>query len=53
LVLEQKLKELQEEVGHFMIDILRQVIPENEESGAGRVVKAIKGVEEDIKRLLR
>jgi hypothetical protein len=36
-----------------MIDILHHVIPENEESGGGRVVKAVKGLEEDIKRLLR
>lgn len=47
------MKELQERVDHLMINTLHHVIPQNEGSGGGRVVKAVKGLKEDIKKLLR
>jgi hypothetical protein len=53
LTVEQKVKELQERVGHLMIDIMYHVMPENEEGSDEAVVKAVKGIEDDIKRLLR
>jgi hypothetical protein len=53
LAFEEKLKELQERVGHLMIDIMHHITPENEEGSDEALVKAVKGVEEDIKRLLR
>lgn len=49
----QKVKELQERVGHLMVVILHHVMPKNEEGSEGAVVKAVKGIEEDIKELLR
>jgi len=36
-----------------MIDILHHVTPENEEGIEEGVVKAVNGIEEDIKELLR
>jgi hypothetical protein len=55
LAVEQKLKELQERVGHLMIAILHHVTPNNEESGEDgeAVVKTVKGIEADIKELVR
>ena len=50
---EQKVKDLQERVSHLMIDILRHVIPKSEEGNEEAVVKVIKGIEKDIKQLLR
>jgi hypothetical protein len=50
---EQKVKDLQERVSHLMIDILRHVTPKSEESNNEAVVKVVKGIEEDIKQLLR
>jgi len=53
LAVDQKVKELQERVGHLMVDILHHVTPKNEEGSEEAVVKAVKGIEEDIKRLLK
>ena len=50
---EQKVKDLQERVSHLMIDILRHVTPKSEEGNEEAVVKVAKGIEEDIKLLLR
>ena len=50
---EQSVKDLQERVSHLMIDILRHVTPKSEEGNAEAVVKVVKGIEEDIKQLLR
>jgi hypothetical protein len=50
---EQKVKDLQERVSHLMIDILRHVTPKSEEGNNEAVVKVMKGIEEDIKELLR
>ena len=50
---EQKVKDLQERVSHLMIEILRHVILESEEGNDEAVVKIVKGIEEDIKQLLR
>jgi hypothetical protein len=50
---EQKVKDLQERVSHLMIDILRHVTPKSEEGNNEAVVKVVKGIEEDIKQLLR
>ena len=50
---EQKVKDLQERVSHLMIDILHHVIPKSEEGNEEAVVKVIKGIEKDIKQLLR
>ena len=47
------MKELQERVGDFMIDIMHYITPENEEGSDEGLVKAVKGIEEDIKGLLR
>jgi len=52
-VVEQKVKNLQERVSHLMIDILRHVTPKSEEGNDEAVVKLVKGIEEDIKQLLR
>jgi len=46
-------KDLQERVSHLMIDILRHVTPKSEEGNDEAVVKVVKGIEEDIKQLLR
>ena len=53
MAVEQKVKELQEGVGHLMIDILHHITPMNEDSSEEAVVKAVKGIEEDINRLHR
>ena len=50
---EQKVKDLQERVSRLMIDILRHVTPKNEEGNNEAVVKVVKGIEDDIKQLLR
>ena len=50
---EQEVKDLQERVSHLMIDILRHVTPKSEEGNDKAVVRVIKGIEEDIKQLLR
>ena len=36
-----------------MIDIMHYIMPENEEGSDEGLVKAVKGIEEDIKGLLR
>lgn len=36
-----------------MIDIMHYIVPENEEGGDEGFVKAVKGIEDDIKGLLR
>jgi 2-iminoacetate synthase ThiH len=53
LVVEQKVKELQERVSHLMIVILHRVTPENEDGSEEAVVTTMKGIEEDIKALVR
>jgi 2-iminoacetate synthase ThiH len=53
LAVEQKVKELQERVGHLMIVILHQVTPKHEDGSEGTVVTTMKGIEEDIKALVR
>ena len=50
---EQKVKDLQERVSRLMIDILRHVTPKSEEGNNEAVVKVVKGIEDDIKQLLR
>ena len=50
---EQRVKDLQERVGHLMIDILRHVTPKSEQGNADAAVKVVQGIEEDIKQLLR
>jgi len=50
---EEKVKYLQERVSHLMIDILRHVTPKSEEDNNEAVVKIVKGIENDIKELLR
>ena len=51
---EQKVKDLQERVGHLMIDILCYVTPKSEEEcNEEAVVEVVKVIEEDIKQLLR
>ncbi|KDR74973.1 hypothetical protein GALMADRAFT_248793 [Galerina marginata CBS 339.88] len=50
---ESKVKELQDRVGHLMVIVLAHVTAENEEGSKEVVVKAAKGIEEDIKELLR
>ena len=51
MVVEQKVKELQERVGYLMIIILHRVTPKNEDGS--EVVTTVKGIEEDIKALVR
>jgi 2-iminoacetate synthase ThiH len=53
LVVEQKVKELQEKVGHLMIVILHRVTPKNEDGSEEAVVTTVKGIEEDITALVR
>lgn len=50
---EHKVKELQDRVGHLMIVIVDHVTPKNEGGGKEAVVKAAKGIEADIKELIR
>ena len=51
--MEQKVKELQVRVGNLMIVIVDHVMPKDEEGSTEAVVKTVKGIEEDIKELLR
>ena len=53
MAVEQKVKELQERVGHLMIVVLHRVTPENEDGSEEAVVTTMKGIEEDIKALVR
>jgi predicted transcriptional regulator len=50
---EQKVKELQVRVGNLMIVILDHVTLKDEEGSEETVVKIAKGIEQDIKELLR
>ena len=50
---EQKVKELQVRVGDLMIVIVDNVTLEDEEGSKENVVKTAKGLEQDIKKLLR
>jgi len=49
---QKKLKELQERVAHLMIVIVDNITVKHEE-GSEVVVKAVEGIEEDVKELLR
>ena len=53
MAIEQRVKELQERVGHLMIIIVHRVTPKNEEGSEETIVKTVKGIEEDIKTLVR
>jgi hypothetical protein len=50
---EQKVKELQVRVGNLMIVIVDHVILKDEEGSKETAVKISKGIEQDIKELLR
>ena len=50
---EKKVKELQDRVCHLMVVIIDNVTSKNEEGGDEIIVKAAKGIERDIKDLLR
>jgi hypothetical protein len=50
---EQKVNGLQDRVGHLMIIIVDHVTARNEEGSKEAIVKVTKGIEEDIKELLR
>jgi hypothetical protein len=50
---EEKVKELQDRVCHLMVVIVDNVTSKNEEGGDEAIVKAAKGIERDIKDLLR
>ena len=50
---EKSVKDLQERVSHLMIDILQHVTPKSEQGNTEAAVKVVKGIEEDIKQLLR
>ena len=50
---EQKVKELQVRVGNLMIVIVDHVTLDDGDDGMGTVVKTTKGIEQDIKELLR
>ncbi|KIM39270.1 hypothetical protein M413DRAFT_29445 [Hebeloma cylindrosporum] len=50
--IEQKVKELQDRVGYLMVVIVDHVTAKNEEGSKEAVVKAAKGIEEDIKGLV-
>ena len=49
----QKVKELQDRVCHLMVVIVDNVTPRNEEGSDEVIVKVAKGMEQDIKDLLR
>ena len=51
--IEQKVKELQDRVCHLMVVIVDNVTSKNEEGSDEVIVKAAKGIERDIKDLLR
>ena len=50
---EQKVKELQVRVGNLMIVIVDHVTLKDEEGSKETVIKIAKGIEQDIKELLR
>ena len=50
---EQKVKELGDRVCHLMVVIIDNVTSKNEEGSDEVIVKAAKGIERDIKELLR
>lgn len=50
---EKKVKELQDRVCHLMVVIVDNVTAKNEEGSDEMIVKATKGIERDIKDLLR
>jgi predicted transcriptional regulator len=50
---EQKVKELQVRVGNLMIVIVDHVTLKDEEGSQEAVVKIAKGIEQDVKELLR
>jgi hypothetical protein len=52
-VVGQKVKELQDRVCHLMVVIVEIVTSKNENSSDEVIVKAAKGIERDIKDLLR
>jgi hypothetical protein len=52
-VVEKKVKVLQERVGYLMIVILHRITPKNEDGSKEAVVTTMKGIEEDIKALVR
>ena len=49
---QKKLKELQERVAHLMIVLVDNITVKHEE-GSEVVVKAVEGIEKDVKELLR
>ena len=50
---EQKVKELRDRVCHLMVVIVNNVTSKNEEGSDEMIVKAAKGIERNIKDLLR
>ena len=52
-VVEQKVKELQDRVCHLMMVIVYNVTSKNEVTSDEVIVKAAKGIEQDVKDLLR
>ena len=52
-VVGQRVKELQDRVYHLMVVIVDTVTPNNENCSEEVIVKAAKGIERDIKDLLR
>jgi hypothetical protein len=50
---EQNVKDLQDRVCHLMVVIIDNVTSKIEEGGEEVIVKAAKGIEQDIKDLLR
>ena len=52
-VVEQKVKELQDRVCHLMMVIVYNVTSKNEVASDEVIVKAAKGIEQDVKDLLR
>ena len=51
--IKEKVKELQDRVCHLMVVIVDNVTSKIEEGGDEVIVKAVKGIERDIKDLLR
>ena len=51
--IEQKVKELQVQVADLMVVIVDHVTPKDEEDSKATVVKTPKGIDQDIKQLLR
>ena len=50
---EQNVKELQDGVRHLMVDIAENITSKSEEGSDDVMVKAAKGIDRDIKDLLR